>query len=478
METLELSDIQGYIVRGYKHMMYSRYVLLNITDPASAKKFILEQSEHIMSVAGYSDTNCLNIAFTAEGLRALGLKEPNIQNFTREFREGMTTPHRQRLLGDFDSSAPTEWIWGGPNNEAVHILLMVFGSNKDTAIEYYNQLSSQYTNLGLKEVFQIDGQTLPGNKEHFGFRDGISQPVIIGSGRHSHGDNCIKPGEFLMGYKNEYDVFPDTPVLEETQGDTTLLAGDAAGSGKKDLGRNGTYMVLRQLKQDVKGYWTFLNEKTKNPDGTVNAKESAKLAAKMMGRWPSGAPIVKWPDADPIEKLSTEEALKCIDDNDFNYQAIDNDGLKCPFGSHLRRTNPRDSFEDNDSKESIKLTNRHRIIRRARLYGDPFEGSPTNFTPEGEVGLMFTCFNADISRQYEFIQYTWANYPKFKQLYNDPDPIIGVREKPAEGTEQIFTIPGQPVNKYITGLQSFVTVKGGSYFFFPSVSAIKYLTTI
>ena len=91
---------------------------------------------------------------------------------------------------------------------------------------------------------------------------------------------------------------------------------------------------------------------------------------------------------------------------------------------------------------------------------------------------MFTCFNADISRQYEFIQYTWANYPKFKQLYNDPDPIIGVRENPAEGTEQVFTIPGQPVSKYITGLKSFVTVKGGSYFFFPSISAIKYLATI
>ena len=481
METLELSDIQGYIVRGYKHMMFSRYVMLNITDPAAAKKWLAVQSDNVMSVAGYSDTNCLNIAITALGLKALGLSDANILNFTREFREGMTTPHRQRLLGDFDSSSPDKWLWGFPTEEKdkeVHLLLMVFGSNEETALTYYNKLKADYENSGFKEVFLIDGQTLPGNKEHFGFRDGISQPVIIGSGRHSHPDNCIKPGEFLMGYRNEYDVYPDTPIISDKQGSLELLPDDAAGSPHKDLGRNGTYMVLRQLEQDVQGYWTFINDKTKNPDGTLNVKESNKLAAKMMGRWPSGAPIVKWPDEDPADKMPNAEAGSFIDDNDFNYQAIDNDGLKCPFGSHLRRTNPRDSFEENSSKESIKLTNRHRIIRRARLYGKPFAGSPTNFTPEGEVGLMFTCFNADLSRQFEFIQYTWANYPKFKQLYNDPDPIIGVRENPVDGTEQIFTIPMQPVNKYITGLKSFVTVKGGAYFFFPSLSAIKYLTTL
>lgn len=478
METLELSDIQGYIVRGYKHMMYSRYVLLNVTNAADAKKFLSAQSEFIMSVAGFSDTRCLNIAFTAPGLSALGLNDANLQNFTREFREGMTTPHRQKLLGDFGSSAPANWIWGGPENEVVHILLMVFGATKETALGYYDELQSQYIEMGLKEVFQIDGQTLPGNKEHFGFRDGISQPVIKGSGRKNHPDNCINPGEFLMGYKNEYDVYPDTPLVTAQQGTIDFLSADAAGSSYKDLGRNGTYMVLRQLQQDVEGYWTFLNEKTKDANGNVDVKESKKLAAKMMGRWPSGAPIVKWPDEDPAEKLINEEAGSFIDDNDFNYNKEDPNGMKCPFGSHLRRTNPRDSFEDNDSKESIKLTKRHRIIRRARLYGNPFEGSPTDFKPDGEVGLMFTCFNADISRQFEFIQYTWANYPKFKQLYNDPDPIIGVREIPEADNEQVFTVPSQPVNKYITGLKSFVTVRGGSYFFFPSVSVIKYLSTI
>lgn len=478
METLELQDVQGYIVRGYKYMMFSRYLLLSITDAVAAKKFIHDKIDAITHVNINPQKNCLNIAFTSLGLKALGLSETNRQNFTREFREGMTTPHRQRLLGDFDSNDPGNWRWGGPNNEEVHILLMVFGEDEKAAMEYYNELQTEFAASGLKEVLQLDGQTLPGNKEHFGFRDGISQPVIKGTGRTGPANDYINAGEFLMGYKNEYDVYPDTPIVTSPQGNTNLLTDDVGGSGYKDLGRNGTYMVLRQLEQNVKAYWTFINDKTKNDDGSVNVAASNKLAAKMMGRWPSGAPVVKWPDADPVTLFPDADPAKFIDDNDFSYNDTDKEGMKCPFGSHLRRTNPRDSFEDNGAKESYKLSNRHRIIRRARLYGDPYQGSPTNTEPNGEVGLLFTCFNADISRQFEFIHYTWANYPKFKQLYNDPDPIIGVRENPLAGTDQIFTIPDKPVNKYITGLQQFVTVKGGAYFFLPSITALRYLTTL
>ena len=478
MEPLELSDIQGYVVRGYKNMLYSRYLLLHITDAKAAGNFLHKHSTCITNVNTFVKDKCLNVAFTADGLIAMGLSNANMQNFTREFREGMTTPHRQRLLGDFDSSAPDKWIWGGTKNDEVHILLMIFGSDKNAALAYYEELLPDITASGMKELRQLDGQTLPGNKEHFGFRDGISQPVIKGSGREGVQQNYINPGEFIMGYKNEYDVFPDTPLITEKQGDGNLLPEDAAGTGHKDLGRNGTYMVLRQLQQDVKAFWTFINEQSKDPDGSFNEKASRKLAAKMMGRWPSGAPIVKWPDEDPVILFPDEEPAKFIDDDDFKYHKEDPNGLKCPFGSHLRRANPRDSFEDNNTKESLRLTRRHRIIRRARLYGDPFEGSPTAFTPDGEVGLLFTCFNADISRQFEFIQYTWANYPKFKQLYNDPDPFIGVRENPEPGTQQNFTIPQEPVSRHITELQRFVTVKGGAYFFFPSVTAIRYLATV
>ncbi|HVB04287.1 MAG TPA: Dyp-type peroxidase [Chitinophagaceae bacterium] len=469
METLELDDIQGYIIRGYKHMRHSRYLLLQVTDQVKARAFIGQISPLLTNVTHYAKTSCLNIAFTPLGLSALGLKESNLQNFPREFREGMTTPHRQRLLGDEDTSSPEKWLWGGPRNEEMHILFMIFGAEKGTVMNHYNKFHTQFSQSGLNEIWQMDGQTLPRNKEHFGFRDGISQPIIKGSGKTGPDNDYINAGEFILGYRNEYEVYPDTPLLAEDQGNPSLLAEAHDNSGKKDLGRNGSYMVMRQLQQDVDGYWTFLNEKTKNENGSVNPLESSKLAAKMMGRWPSGAPILKFPDSDPGH---------VSDDNDFNYAKIDPDGMRCPFGSHLRRTNPRDSFEDNNKGKSLRLTKRHRIIRRARLYGVPYEGSPFHHTPEGEVGLLFSCFNADISRQFEFIQYTWANYPKFKQLYNDPDPIIGVRETAEPGTEQNFTIPSQPVNTYITGLKRFVTVKGGGYFFFPSITAVKFLSTL
>lgn len=201
----------------------------------------------------------------------------------------------------------------------------------------------------------------------------------------------------------------------------------------------------------------------------------------MFGRWPSGAPLSKFPDKDPGG---------ASDDNDFLYYHDDHDGAKCPFGSHARRMNPRDNFEENKPGKSTILSNRHRLMRRARLYGEPIIGSPTNHSPEGEVGLYFTCFGADISRQFEFLQYTWSNFPKIKELYFDPDPIIGVVESPEvkavgygvdrrkEAQPQQFTIQGKPYNKVVKDLKRFVTIRGGAYFFFPSITSIRYLCTI
>jgi Dyp-type peroxidase family len=474
MDTLELEDIQGYIIRGYANMNYSKYCFLRVTDSIKAKKWLndivddLTISTHIINKADLPSTN-LNIAFTATGLIALGLVSENVTAFSREFREGMLTEHRRRMLGDVGASKAEDWVWGGPNTDQVHICLLVFGKDKETCENYYTSLEKVFTNSGIGVVKNIDGQTLPNNKEHFGFRDGISQPTIIGSGKTSEPTNRIKAGEFILGYPNEYNVLPDTPLINKEQGNLNLLNADMGGTGKKDLGRNGSYLVIRQMEQDVTGFWNFMNEKTKNEDGSININESNKLAAKIMGRWPSGAPVTKFPDVDPGG---------ISDDNDFGYAKEDKDGAKCPFGSHLRRCNPRDSLEDNTPKESIKLSNRHRIIRRARLYGDPFVGSPTNTNPNGEVGILFNCFNADISRQFELVQFTWANSTKIKNLYNDPDPIIGTNEISHNGLPQNFTIQGCPFNKTVTDLKRFVKIKGGAYFFFPSISSIRYLASL
>lgn len=472
--TIDLEDIQGYVIRGYRRMLFSRNILLHVTD-ASLAKVWLKNASGIVTIGIHHPTadasieTCFNLAFTPWGLSAIGLDDANLQNFTREFREGMTTPHRRRLLGDEGVNAPEEWIWGGPGKEVVHVMVMIFAADKDKLLEYYETVRESFTGQGLREIISLDCQRLEDGREHFGFRDGMGQPVIAGSGRKGSPDDVIATGEFILGYKNEYGVYPDTPLIAMDQGDLNLLPGDAAGSGSKDLGRNGTYLVFRQIQQNVETFWTFMNERTRTAEGNPDLEASKTLASKMIGRWPGGAPLTKFPDKDP-------EVI--TDDDEYSYAELDPKGLRCPFGSHIRRVNPRDNFEDNKPEESLRLSKRHRILRRGKLYGNPHFGSAANYKTEGEVGQMFICFNADISRQFEFIQYTWASYPKFKDLYNDPDPIIGFGNPLAEEITQNFTIQHEPVSQCVSGLQRFTQIRGGAYFFFPSLTAIRYLASL
>jgi deferrochelatase/peroxidase EfeB len=234
------------------------------------------------------------------------------------------------------------------------------------------------------------------------------------------------------------------------------------GPDQKDLGRNGSYLVFRQMQQHVGQFWEFVRANTEGEGKGI------ELAAKMVGRWPSGAPLVLFPDADPGGDHF---------ENNFGYAELDNGGLRCPIGSHIRRTNPRDVFEDNPPARSLRLTKKHRIIRRGRTYklSRPAEpGRPA----EVEIGLKFMCFNADISHQFEFIQHTWANFPRFDKLHADPDPIIGTVGAPPPGLVQDFTVQRCPVNRHVHNLKRFVTIRGGVYLFFPSIKAIKYFATI
>lgn len=460
---LELEDIQGFIVRGYQKMGHARYYGLAVEDAAKTKHWLNGLSKDVTTCVDNSGEHCLNIAFSISGLRRLGMKKENLENFSIEFRDGMADEHRSRLLGDLGNSDPKNWNWGSESKPDIDILLMVFGSTAENLNDFSKSHEEHFTAAGVSIVVQLDGVTLPQNREHFGFRDGISQPTIKGSGRIGPEYNSIEPGEFILGYINEYGVLPETPLIAKSQGNENFLPEDANGTGLKDLGRNGSYLVFRQLQQHVDSFWNFMLEKGGSED------EATRLAAKMMGRWPSGAPLIKYPDADP-GGLS--------DDDDFLYAKEDPSGAKCPFGSHLRRNNPRDHFEDNNPATSLSLTKKHRIMRRARLYGDPIIGSPLEHKPEGEVGLLFMSFQANISMQFEFLQHTWSNYPNFRNFYNDPDPIIGTMDEPYAGYEQNFTIQAEPLNKTVKGLKPFVTTRGGGYFFFPGIMAIRYIASL
>lgn len=477
MPALQLADIQGIILHGYAKLYGARFVLLSIKDAGAAKRWLGElQIRNAASKLTQSDT-CQNIAFTHDGLVRLGLDQEARQMCSGEFQEGMAgSKHRQRILGDLKESDPEHWQWGGPHNPPVHILLMLYASLDDID-KIYQAHAEGFESAGLEVIEKLDTTNLPEGKEHFGFRDGISQPVIEGLEESGSPANTVAAGEFILGYANAYGQYTSRPLLPSQKDPNGLLPEDPAGPGRRDFGHNGSYLVFRQLSQDVVGFWRFVDERTRNASGSSDSKARIKLASEMVGRWPSGAPLIKTPDAD-------NPAMK--DENDFLYHGSDDQyGLKCPIGAHIRRSNPRDSLEpEPGSDRSIEVGKRHRIIRRGRGYGLPVA---TSMDPQdvlkseassAERGLHFICLNAHIGRQFEFIQHTWANNPKFDGLYADDDPLIGDRGAGSTDEAGMFTVQASPVRRRVTGMPRFVQVRGGAYFFMPGIRAVRFLAAL
>lgn len=479
MSHLELDDIQGIIARGYSNLEAAAYVLLQIQDAPLARQWLGNLANRIQTSQERPSERCLNIALTYKGLNALGLDQSTLSTFPTEFSEGMTETNRSRILGDNGENDPKSWLWGGtdPQQTKVHILLLLYATDDRQLDEFYNTLAEQFPHSGVELILRLDTFGLKDEegefREHFGFRDGISQPIIAGFSRVGSPDHTIKAGEFILGYPNEYNLLTESPrVKPELDPQNILPAGEF---GSHDLGCNGSYLVFRQLSQKVEEFWRFLEEVTKNPDGSTNPELRLKLAAKMVGRWPSGTSLVQSPDQDDPN---------LIDKNDFAYHHLDAQGFRCPFGAHIRRSNPRDSLEPAPgTQRSIAVNKTHRLLRRGRTYGEPISPS---FDPEaiinnlnpGKRGIHFICINANISRQFEFVQHTWVNNRKFSGLYEETDPLVGDRYPGKLGEANTFTIQGTPIRTQIKELSQFVVVRGGAYFFLPSIKAIQYLASI
>jgi Dyp-type peroxidase family len=270
--------------------------------------------------------------------------------------------------------------------------------------------------------------------DHFGFRDRLSQPVIEGAGEEpTPGSGApLKAGEFILGYPDEFGPSANLPQPEI-------------------LSRNGSYMAYRRLQEHVGRFRDFLRQNAQTPE------EQELLAAKLMGRWRSGAPLVLSPDKDDPQLAADPKR-----NNAFNYQEMDPQGYAVPLGSHARRMNPRDTAAN---------MNRRRIIRRGATYGPPL---PENMPEDGaERGIAAFVICASLIRQFEFLQNVWANDPNFHELGNEHDPIIGNQD----GTFE-FKIPKRPIRKKITGLPAFTTLRGGAYFFLPGIKALRYLATL
>jgi Dyp-type peroxidase family len=468
MTDLDLADIQGLIARGYPDLKAASYMLLEIEDPLAAHAWLAEILDQVTPAPARPSDTALNLAFTPTGLTRLGLPADVVGQFSNEFVAGMTTPHRRRMFGDLGSSAPEYWLWGGPSTPTPDLLLLIFARNPDTLQEYAATLANTYQ--GVSEIIRLDALTDLNGKEHFGFADGISQPTIDGlSSRKDVPPNTIRAGEFILGYVNEYGQYTDRPRLDPGADAARVLPLDEEDGRKVDLGRNGTYLVMRQLAQDVRGFWRFADSVTRQSDGLSDPLRRTWLAARMVGRWPGGAPITLSPDFDDPMLAQA---------NDFTYQYADELGLSCPIGAHVRRSHPRDSLDpEPGTARSVELDKRHRLLRRGREYGPPVLADEllSDAPPDDpERGLFFICLAGNISRQFEFIQHSWVNNPKFGKLYDEPDPVVGYHSAGASS----FSIPADPVRLRVRNLPQLVTTRGGGYFFLPGVRALRYLASL
>jgi Dyp-type peroxidase family len=438
---LERRDIQGLFARGYSNLARAAYLLLGF-DGAAGRAWLADTLHAVASAEDRPEEHAVNVAFTSSGLERLGVDGATLASFSNEFVSGMTTPHRRRILADAGESAPERWDWGGPATEPVHGALLLYARD-EAALE---ALEREHTGLlqrhGVRVVRRLATNDLDGF-EPFGFRDGVSQPLIEGLGKTGPSEFTLRAGEFVLGYPNEYGHLTDHPPL----------------------GRNGSYLVFRQLEQDVRGFWRFLDEATRKPDGTADPAARVRLGAKLVGRWPSGAPLALAPDGDDAG---------LAEENDFRYHAVDARGARCPVAAHIRRANPRDSLDPRPgSDRSLELNRRHRLLRRGREYGPPLsvEDALRGEEDREARGLHFICLNANVARQFEFVQHTWLNNPKFDGLFDDADPLVGPSE-PWGGT---FTAPAEGVRERVTEVPRFITVKGGAYFFLPGMSALRSL---
>lgn len=453
---LELNDIQGLIIRGYSKLPAAQFLLLSVKDGAGARQWLSTVAEDITPGHRSPEESATHIAFTFKGLHALGLQQTVLGSFPLEFCDGMTTPHKQFFLGDFADSAPDRWAWGGQNTPEVHILLLFYAKDAGTLEKNTTALRGSLDRFDIQEIRSLETTILYKRKEHFGFHDGISQPTIKGLKRSDNDENCVEAGEFVLGYKNEYGQLTPRPMVP----------------GGFDLGLNGSYLVFRQMKQDVPLFWKFMAKVTQQIDGQWDENAMIKLASQMVGRWPDGTPLV----LSPVKDGGKPETF-----NAFDYRRADQDGLKCPFAAHIRRSNPKDSL-DTDRATSIAIAKKHRILRRGRSYGPPLtaELKPLDCLNAAEStverGLHFMSINADIGRQFEFLQNGWVYNQKFNGLYEERDPLIANHHNPQDPRDTgTFRIPCEGLRTRITDLPEFVQVKGGAYFFLPGLRAISYL---
>jgi len=434
---LELDDIQRGVLQARPTPYAGTYLLLRIQDRDDGRRLIERLLPHVASAASPLDARdnaSLSVAFTHQGLRALGVSREALESFAPEFRQGMAA--RASHLGDTGPSGPENWETPLGTDD-VHVALAVLAPDVERLDDLRQRARRAQEELpGVEVVWRQDCYQLPNERTSFGFKDGIGQPAVEGSGipPTDPSEPPIKAGEFVLGYPDETGAPPPMPSPEI-------------------LGRNGTYMVFRKLQTRVAAYRQFLRAKAKTRN------EEALLGAKIVGRWPSGAPLALAPDHD-----DPGLGYDANRNNNFGY-ADDLRGFKCPAGAHARRANPRDALED-DGAVNVRL---HRMIRRGTSFG-PMLPAGVLEDDGAERGIVFVFIGTHIDRQFEFVKTQWLNDGVFIGAPDERDPLTG----PNRGSEA-FTIPHRPIRRRLHELPPFVITRGGEYCFAPGLKGLRWL---
>jgi Dyp-type peroxidase family len=434
---LELDDMQSGVLRPRPTPYAATYIVLRIDDRKAGRELMQRVSTVVTSAANPSSPladTWVSVALTHTGLKALGVPQDSLDSFAWEFRQGMAA--RAKELGDTGESSPENWEkpLGTPD---VHVVIVAVSPDAQRLEATLERARKAYRELpGVTAIWRQDCHALPTETEPFGFRDGISHPAIEGSGIPGSNprEQPLLAGEFVLGYRDEI--------------------GGIQITRPEVLGRNGTYVVFRKLHQRVAAFRQYLKA------NSTSHEDEGLLAAKMMGRWRSGAPLALCPFHDNPEMGADPRRS-----NDFLYDADDPAGFKTPGGSHIRRTNPRDA--------SIAGVARiHRMIRRGTAYGP--------LLPEGVLeddgadrGLMFAFVGAHLGRQFEFVQSQWINDGVFFGADSDKDPIAGSNDDGGS-----LTIPRRPVRRRLQGLPRFVVTRGGEYCFMPGLRGLRWLADL
>ena len=449
---VDLGQVQADVLRGFRTtdaLHYAHFSLIRFASQSAARTWLQSLVPKVTTCASWDSTpsaqrTVINVAFTYPGLLLITGQPPpsgpppsaDPNSGHGAFVEGaIARSNRTPAFGDVGGSAPSNWET--PFQQAWHALVSV---SADTQPGLATALGT-VPPAGAGAVIHTEtGGRLPNNEEHFGFADGIGQPDVEGIGLLSEPGGGtpvettagptwkpIPPGEFVLGYP------------------------DAAGEtlGAHPLTRNGSFLVFRKLAQEV-----FAFRQVGKDFGNDNLVSPDWLLERIVGRHRNGDPLVPF-SSNP---------------NNFRF-ANDEQGFGCPFGAHVRRANPR----DDKTGPTASQVERRRMIRRGLPYGPPL---PATATADDGVarGLLFLAINADIERQFEFVQANWINSTLSSAKLTidaDKDPLLGANVK--SGSK--FVVQNATKPELVFGLDRFVTVKGGAYFFLPSLLALGMLAS-